>query len=105
MKELYGITDEDIEETRSWEEGRISIDIEKQLLDFNVIDTYTVNELKENYNEEEIEELNIKEINIKFNAIPFEDAFELKGFIDKANYKDKFYFYDKNNKKYVFLKQ
>ena len=102
---IIGITQEDIEETRAWEEGRVSIDIENKKIDFDVIEEYTLEELKNDYDEEEIKELNIKKIDKNFKNISFEDIFELKAFIDKANYKKEYYFYNKNNNKYVFLIQ
>lgn len=102
---IIGITQKDIEETRNWEEGRISIDIENKTIDFDVIREYTLEELKNDYDEEEIKELNIKKIDRNFKNISFEDIFELKAFIDKANYKNEYYFYNKINNKYVFLIQ
>lgn len=101
---IIGITQKDIEETRAWEEGRVSIDIENKKIDFDVIEEYTLEELKNDY-DEEIKELNIKKIDKNFKNISFEDIFELKAFIDKANYKKEYYFYNKNNNKYVFLIQ
>lgn len=105
MKALYGITEEDIKETRYWEEGRLTIDIEKQTIDFDVIDKYTKEELEKDYDEEERKELDIKEINRSFKNIPFEDVFELKAFIDKSKYKGEYYFHNKNDNNYVFLIQ
>lgn len=102
---IIGITKEDIEETRYWEEGRVSIDIEKKTVDFNVINEYMPEEFKEDYNDEEIKEMNIKEINRNFENIPFEDIFELKAFIDKSNYRDEYCFYNNKNNKYIFLIQ
>lgn len=101
---VIGITQKDIEETRYWEEGRVSIDIENKKIDFGVINEYTEEEFKDDY-DEEIKELNIKKIDINFKDISFEDIFELKAFIDKATYKKEYYFYNKNNNKYVFLIQ
>lgn len=102
---IIGIAKEDIEETRYWEEGRVSIDIEKKIIDFNVINEYTEKEFKEYYDKEEIKELNIKEINRDFKNIPFEDIFELKAFIDKSNYNEQYCFYNKKDNKYIFLIQ
>ena len=102
---IIGITQKDIEETRYWEEGRVSIDIENKIIDFDVIREYTLKELKDDYDEEEIKELNIKEIDRNYKNIQFEDIFELKAFIDKSVYKEQYYFYNKNNNKYVFLIQ
>lgn len=102
---IIAITKEEIEETRYWEEGRVSIDIENKTVDFNVMHEYTIEEFKENYDEEEIKELNIKEINRSFKNIQFEDIFELKAFIDKSNYNGEYCFYNKKDDKYVFLIQ
>lgn len=102
---IIGITKEDIEETRYWEEGRVSIDIEKKSIDFNVMNEYTEKEFKEDYDEEEIKGLNIKEINRDFKNIPFEGIFELKAFIDKSNYNEQYCFYNKKDNKYIFLIQ
>lgn len=92
-----------MKKTRYWEEGRVSIDIENKKIDFEVINEYTEEELKDDYDEEEIKELNIKKIDRNFKNISFEDIFALKAFIDKANYKKEYHFYNKNNNKYVFL--
>ena len=102
---IIGITQEDIEETRDWEEGRVSIDIENKKIDFEVINEYTEEELKDDYDEKEIKELNIKKIDRNFKNISFEDIFELKAFIDKSIYEKQYHFYNKNNNKYVFLIQ
>lgn len=102
---IIGIIQEDIEETRAWEEGRVSIDIENKKIDFDVIEEYTLEELKNDYDEEVMKELNIKKIDKNFKNISFEDIFELKAFIDNANYKKEYHFYNKNNNKYVFLIQ
>lgn len=100
---IIGITKADIEETSYWEEGRVSIDIEKKTVDFNVIEEYTTERFKKNYGEEKIKK--IKEININFKDIPFEDIFELKAFIDKANYNGEYYFHNNKDDKYIVLIQ
>ncbi|MBR6688790.1 MAG: hypothetical protein IKL68_02100 [Clostridia bacterium] len=105
MKVLYGITEEDIKETRDWEEGRVTIDIEKKTIDFEVMHKYTFEKIKEYYDEDERKELDFKEIDRNFENIPFEDVFELKAFIDKANFNEQYYFYNKNDDTYIFLIQ
>jgi len=105
MKVLYGITEKDIKETRDWEEGRLTIDIEKQTIDFDVLHKYTTEQFEKDYHEEERKEMNIKEIKRNFKNISFEDVFELKAFIDKSNYKNEYYFYNKYDNNYVFLIQ
>lgn len=102
---VYGITEEDIEETRRWEEARVTIDIENKTIDFDVFHKYNFEELKKNYDDEEIKELDFKEINRDFKNIPFEDVFELKAFIDKSNYNEQYHFYNANSNEYIFLIQ
>lgn len=102
---IIGITEEDIEETRNLEEGRVSIDIEKKIVNFDVIREYTNEEFKEDYDEKEIKEMNIKEIDRNFKNIPFEDIFELKAFIDRANYNGEYFFYNNKDDKYIYLIQ
>ena len=48
---IIGITQKDIEETRYWEEGRVSIDIENKKIDFGVINEYTEEEFNYDYDE------------------------------------------------------
>ena len=100
---IIGIKKEDIKETRDWEEGRLTIDIEKKTIDFDVLHKFTEEQIKEDYTNEELKELNIKEININFENVPFEEIFNLKAFIDKSNYNGQYYFYNKYNNEYVFL--
>ena len=100
---IIGVTKEDIEETRYWEEGRVSIDVEKKTIDFNVMNEYTIEQFREDYDEEDIKEMNIKEINRNFKNIPFEDVFELKAFIDKSNYNKEYLFHNKKDDKYIIL--
>ena len=97
-------TDEEgIEENRDWEEARLTIDIEKKNINFNVIHTYEEQEVKEYF--EEDEEIEFKEINIDFKNIKFEDIFDLKAFIDKNRYKSQYYFKNKFNNEYIGLIQ
>lgn len=102
---IISITAPDIEDTRNWEEGRVTIDIADETIDFDVIWEETPEEFKSNYTEEEFKKLNIENINRKFKKIPFEDVFELKAFIDKAIYKKELHFYNEKDNKYVTLIQ
>lgn len=97
-------TDEEgIEENRGWEEARLTIDIEKKNINFNVIYTYEEEEVKEYF--EEDEEIEFKEINIDFKNIKFEDIFDLKAFIDKNRYKSQYHFKNEFNNEYIGLIQ
>ena len=103
MKELYGIITEDIEETRSWEEGRVTIDIDKKTLDFDVLDKWEKKEIDEMIECDGFKKEDIIEINRNFKNIPFEEVFELKAFIDKSIYNKKWYYYNKFNNEYISL--
>lgn len=102
MKELYGITEEDIEETRSWEEARVTIDIETKTFNFDVKHEYSLEELLEDY---EIPKEEIKDTSIKLTNIPFVEIFNLKAFIDKANYYKNYYFHNTCDDTYFGLIQ
>ena len=99
---LFGITEKNIEETRDFEEYRVTIDIESKTIDFDVLHEYSLEDLKEDYEEEE---LNFQEIDRDFKNIAFEDVFELKAFIDKSNYNDQYLFYNAKDNKYIGLVQ
>lgn len=105
MKELYGITTDDIEETRIWEEGRITIDIDKKTLDFDVIRIWDLEDLNEYIEYEDLKKEDFIEINKNFKNIPFEEVFELKAFIDKSIYNQQWYYYNKFNNEYISLIQ
>lgn len=104
---IIEISGDGIEENRYWEEGRVTVDIANKTIDFEVLQELSKEELLRDYyyTEEEMKELDIIEIDRNFKNIKFEDIFELKAFIDKANYQGKFYFYNNNNNKYVVLMQ
>ena len=96
---IISISEEEMEETRSWEEERVTIDIESQTINFQAfheIDKSDIDDYKD-------EGISFKEINIKFNNIRFEDAFDLKSFIDKSEYLGEYYFYNKFDGSYIGL--
>lgn len=90
-----------MKDTRDWEEGRITIDIESKTIDYDVLWKPDIKELKEDYGEK----LKIEEISRDFKNIPFEDVFELKAFIDKSNYNEQYYFHNTKDNEYIGLVQ
>lgn len=96
---IISISEEEMEDTRSWEEERVTIDIENQTINFQAfheIDKSDIDDYKD-------EGISFKEININFNNIRFEDAFDLKSFIDKSEYLGEYYFYNKFDGSYIGL--
>ena len=90
-----------MEENRNWEEGRVTIDIEKETIDYNVLHEIYEDDIQD-YKDDGYK---IEEINIDFKNIKFENIFELKAFIDKANYQSEYYFKNKFDNKYIGLIQ
>lgn len=89
---------EGMEETRSWEEERVTIDIENKTVKFRAFDEISEEDKKEYYDDKTFET-----INTNFDNISFEDIFELKAFINKAGYRNQYYFYNEFDKKYIGL--
>jgi len=97
---IIEFTEKGIEENRSWEEGRISIDIDNKTINYKVYD------IIDEKSKEEIEKTeNIKlvpmEIDFNFDKISFEKIFELWAIISKAKYKENYYL--KNNGEIIEL--
>lgn len=88
---LIGITEHEMNETRSWEEGRITIDIDSKTFDFDVLslitDDWWLEDLKKEHKLEKI-----KEHNIQLKNIPFEDINKLINEIDFIIDKEDGYF-------------
>lgn len=91
---------EGIEENRYWEEARLTVNIDKKSIKFEVISEISEEDIKEYY-----EDAKIEEINRNFEEIKFEDVFELKCFIDTSCYKDQYVFFNKFNNKHIALIQ
>lgn len=89
---------EGMEETRGWEEERVTIDIENKTIEFNAIDKISKEDKEEYYNSEKFETINM---NLK--NISFEDIFDLKAFIDKASYRGQYLFYNEFDNQYINL--
>ena len=97
----YGIIEVEekgMKENRYWEEGRVTIDIENEDINFRVFNYITEEEVKEYYIED-----NFEDINIDFEHIKFEEIFNIKAFIDKACYNSQYYFKNKFDNKYIGL--
>lgn len=98
---IIEISEEGMGENRYWEEARVTIDIENKTIDFDVI--HEIN--KEDYDKDELKDMSFKEIYRNFKKVKFEDVFELKAFIDEANYNKQFYFFNKMDNKNIELMQ
>lgn len=96
---IIEISEEGMNENRSWEESRVTIDIENQKINFEAYQE--IDEEDKKYYEEEAVEF--KNINVDFNNIKFEDIFDLKAFIDKNNYNSQYFFKNEFDNKYISL--
>lgn len=69
---LVGFTEEDINETRSWEEGRITLDMDNKTFDFNVFGT----------TDELYEDSKVVDLDFRYNNIPFSEIDNYIKYID-----------------------
>lgn len=97
---IIEISEEGMNENRSWEESRVTIDIETQKINFEAYNE--IDEEDKKYYEEEAA-VEFKNINVDFNNIKFEDIFDLKAFIDKNNYNSQYFFKNEFDNKYISL--
>ena len=78
---LLAVTEEGIEETRRWEEGRVTIDIENETFCFGVFFEYGKDEYVEDYGNESMSELTEIKHNFFYDYLPFEKITWLNDFI------------------------
>lgn len=96
---IIDTTKEGIEENRAWEEYRATIDIDKKTVCFEVFSEIDEDELKYFIDEG----YEVKEICINFDEIKFEDIFEIRGFIEKADYEEQYLYKNNYDNKYIDL--
>lgn len=77
---LIAVTKEGVEETRYWEEGRVTIHIDSRTIDFSVFWTLGRKEYEDDY-EESADNLPLVD-SFGFDGIKFEDIYKLAGLID-----------------------
>lgn len=81
---LIAVSKDGIEETRMWEEGRISINIDEETFDYEVIHLYS----KSEYNSEREYDKNLKEIkelpvlNLSFYSVPFVEIYNMREIVN-----------------------
>lgn len=87
---LIAITNQGIEDTRDWEEGRVEIDLDNQVINFSVIWSDDKENYLEEYEKEEEDYAHMPIVSYAFEAIPFEEfpclAEDLIAFIEKGQY-------------------
>ena len=79
---LISVTQEGMDETRQWEEGRVNIDIGKMSVDFCVLVSYTKDEFEEEMEDAGDPIPNLDTIDFDFSNIPFCRVDELTGIIE-----------------------
>ena len=77
---LLAVTEEGIEETRYWEEGRVTIHLDSRTIDFSVFWDTDSESYEEEY-EESAEDIPLVD-DFNFYSIPFEKLHELVGLVD-----------------------
>ena len=78
---LIAVTEKGMEETRSWEEGRVTINIEEANFCFDVVSYYDKDEYVEDYGVESLLKLNKIKHNFFLDYLPFEKISGLKKFV------------------------
>lgn len=76
---LLAVTDEGIKETRSWEEGRVTIHLDSRTIDFSVYWEVVRDEYEEDY-EEDFDQLPLVE-GVSFDGIPFGEFYKVAGLV------------------------
>lgn len=78
---LIAVTEKGMEETRSWEEGRVTINIEDENFCFEVLLYYEKDEYVEDYGIKSLSELNQIKHNFFLDYLPFEQISWLREFV------------------------
>lgn len=79
---LLAVTEEGIQETREWEEGRVTVDIGTRTFSFNVLWEEDEETFRADYSDEEYEELDWVESGLDIYDVPFERYDKFKELID-----------------------
>ena len=80
---LISVTEHGIEETRGWEEGRVTIDLKSKTFCFDVLFSYSREEYEEEFDEEYNEPINnLAKCEFDFSMVPFSDINALIQFVD-----------------------
>lgn len=80
---LISVTEHGMEETRRWEEGRVTIDLSSETFCFDVLWTYSGEEYEEEFGEEYNEPADkLAKCNYDLSAVPFADIGNLIDFVD-----------------------
>lgn len=82
---LTAISKKGTDETRRWEEARVTIDLEDQTVTFDSISRYSKEEFEEYYSKEELEQLQLWGHDRKpFEPIPFEGVAAFSDYVSEA---------------------
>lgn len=78
---LIAVTEKGMEETRSWEEGRVTINIEDENFCFDVVSYYDKDEYVEDYGVKSLSKLTQIDHNFFLDYLPFEKISWLREFV------------------------
>lgn len=80
---LISVTEHGMEETRRWEEGRVTVDLGNETFCFDVLWAYSVEEYEEEFDEEYNEPVDkLAKCEYDLSAVPFADIDGLIDFVD-----------------------
>lgn len=74
---LISVTNDGIEETRYWEEGRVTVDLASETFTFDVLFGWCAKDYMENYGHDEYNDLRINDFDFVA-PIPFSDIFKIE---------------------------
>lgn len=77
---LISVTEEGIEETRRWEEGRVTINLDSETVNFSVYWDYAEEEYEDNFDGDFMD---LPEYDFDFSEIPFAKFGDLEAIIDQ----------------------
>ena len=87
---ILAVTEDGMAETESWEEGRVTINLSSQTINFNVISFYDPNEYRLEYENEEYAEWypsydEMRSTDIDISSIPFRDLYKLGELLEQED--------------------
>lgn len=100
---IIGVTKKDIEETRTCEEERVTIDIESEEVSFEAFMEYDEEEIQEMLEDYDKDKRKIGKINVDNYKLTFEQCFELEKTLNELAENDTYCVYNSVNNEYLWF--